>query len=192
MTLYCIIKPCYAQPHYLRGEAMAQEMWLQDRSPLDINISGGIMRAVVQRVSKASVTVAGERISAIQRGLMVLVGSEREDEDADLHYIARKLIQLRIFNDEEGKLNRSVVDIGGAILLVSQFTLMADTRKGRRPSYIRAMRPEEAASMIASLASLIAARGVSVQTGVFGAHMMVDLVNDGPVTIIIDSRRKLL
>ena len=138
------------------------------------------MRAVVQRVSEASVSIEGNVKGSIGRGFMVLLGVEDIDEQADLDYICEKLTGLRVFEDSEGKMNLSITDIGGEILLISQFTLFGDARKGRRPSFIKAARPEKAIPMRET---------VPVQCGEFGADMQVSLINDGPVTILLDSRR---
>lgn len=146
------------------------------------------MRAVVQRVSGASVTVEGVKKGEIGKGLMVLIGIDEEDTPQDGAYIADKLAGLRIFEDDEGKMNRSVTDVNGAILLVSQFTLCGDARKGRRPSFIRAARPEKAIPLYEKLISHLS-ETLTVETGEFGADMQVALVNDGPVTILLDSKR---
>ena len=146
------------------------------------------MRAVVQRVTGASVAVGGETIGAIENGLCVLLGVSVDDTQSDADYISEKLLGLRIFDDENGVPNRSVVDIGGAILLISQFTLLGDARKGRRPSYIFAARPEKAIPLYERcIASLKAA--VPVETGRFGAEMKVSIQNDGPFTILLDSKK---
>ena len=146
------------------------------------------MRAVVQRVLNASVAIGGTVKGEIGRGYLVLLGIEENDTEKDLDYIAEKLLGLRVFEDEAGKMNRSVLDAGGSILLVSQFTLYGDARKGRRPSFIRAARPEKAIPLYeAMIAHLRAA--LPVETGEFGADMQVSLVNDGPVTILLDSER---
>ncbi len=146
------------------------------------------MRAVVQRVTSASVAVDGETIGAISDGLCVLLGVSVDDTQSDADYISDKLLGLRIFDDENGVPNKSVVDIGGTILLISQFTLLGDARKGRRPSYIFAARPEQAIPLyercIAKLRST-----VSVETGRFGADMKVSIQNDGPFTILLDSKK---
>ena len=147
------------------------------------------MRAVVQRVTQARVTVAGQTVGAIGPGLMVLVGVEEGDGDADVRYLADKVPNLRIFEDAAGKMNRSLLDVGGAILAVSQFTLLGDARGGRRPSFIRAARPEAADPLYERLAACWRGAGVKVETGVFGAEMAVSLVNDGPVTILLDSKK---
>jgi D-tyrosyl-tRNA(Tyr) deacylase len=147
------------------------------------------MRALVQRVREASVTVNGRTTGAIGPGLLVLVGITADDGAEDRDWLVRKLVQLRIFADDAGVMNRAVVDTGGDILAVSQFTLYASTRKGNRPSYTAAARPEMAEPAFAAfVASLAVALGKPVPTGVFGAHMDVHLVNDGPVTIWLDSK----
>ena len=149
------------------------------------------MRVVVQRVSSASVTIGGTVKSAIGQGLLVLLGVGPADEQADMDYLVKKVAGLRIFDDEAGVMNRSVVDIGGEVLVVSQFTLMASTKKGNRPSYIGAAGHELAVPMYERFcAALSAAIGRPVGTGEFGAEMAVSLVNDGPVTICIDSKNK--
>ena len=146
------------------------------------------MRAVVQRVDRASVTIDGKVNGKIEKGFMVLMGIDEKDEQKDLDYICDKLMGLRIFEDEEGKMNRSIIDAGGSILLISQFTLYGDARKGKRPSFIRAARPEKAIPLYeAAIAKL--SEKVHVETGIFGAEMKVELVNDGPVTILLDSER---
>lgn len=149
------------------------------------------MRLVIQRVSEASVTVEGECISSIGRGLLVLVGVENGDTEQDAAWLAAKTAALRIFDDEEGVMNRSVVDVDGGLLAVSQFTLTASTRKGNRPSYIRAAGHGLAVPLYERYCQLLSeAAGRPVQRGIFGADMKVRLLNDGPVTIIIDSRLK--
>lgn len=145
------------------------------------------MRAVVQRVTKASVEINGSEHAAIGPGLVVLAGVAGGDEDADVTYLADKVANLRVLADDAGRMNRSVLDTGGEVLLVSQFTLIADTRKGRRPSFTGAEAPDRAAKLIDDLGEALTARGVPVRSGVFQAEMEVALVNDGPVTIIIDS-----
>ena len=149
------------------------------------------MRLVIQRVSEASVTVDGECISSIGRGLLVLVGVENGDTEQDAAWLAAKTAALRIFDDEEGVMNRSVIDVDGGLLAVSQFTLTASTRKGNRPSYIRAAGHGLAVPLYERFCQLLSeAAGRPVQRGMFGADMKVRLLNDGPVTIIIDSRLK--
>jgi D-tyrosyl-tRNA(Tyr) deacylase len=139
------------------------------------------MRALVQRVSEASVTVGGEEVARIGRGLLVLLGVRRGDTEAEADRIARKLLALRVFEDEAGRMNRSVRDVGGELLCVSQFTLYGDTRKGNRPSFVVAAAPEEAERLYEHVREALSARG-----GVFGARMAVALVNDGPVTLLIE------
>lgn len=147
------------------------------------------MRIVIQRVSRASVEVGAEVVGAIGRGLMVLVGVEEGDTEDDARWLAVKTAGLRVFDDEEGVMNRSAADVGGEVLAVSQFTLTASTRKGNRPSYIRAARHETAVPLYELYCRLVEeALGRPTRMGVFGADMKVSLVNDGPVTIIIDSR----
>ena len=148
------------------------------------------MRAVIQRVEKASVSVEGEIRGQVGAGFLVLIGVEEGDGDADFKYIADKVPNLRVFEDDQGKMNRSLMDVGGEVLAVSQFTLLGDARGGRRPSFIAAARPETADPMYERLVAEWRARGIRVETGVFGAHMKVALVNDGPVTILLDSRRR--
>ena len=148
------------------------------------------MRAVIQRVEQASVSVEGEIRGQIGAGFLVLIGVEEGDGDADFKYIADKVPNLRVFEDEQGKMNRSLLDVGGEVLAVSQFTLLGDARGGRRPSFITAARPETADPMYERLVADWRARGIRVETGVFGAHMKVSLINDGPVTILLDSRRR--
>lgn len=148
------------------------------------------MRAVIQRVEKASVSVEGEIKGQIGAGFLVLIGVEEGDGDADFKYIADKVPNLRVFEDDQGKMNRSLLDVGGEVLAVSQFTLLGDARGGRRPSFITAARPETADPMYERLVADWRVRGIRVETGVFGAHMKVALVNDGPVTILLDSRRR--
>jgi D-tyrosyl-tRNA(Tyr) deacylase len=149
------------------------------------------MRAVIQRVSEAKVTIHGELSGAIQQGLLVLLAIEDADTDEDIEWLSGKLVRLRIFNDEEGLMNRSVQDVGGEVLLVSQFTLFASTKKGNRPSYIRSARPEIAIPLYEKFKARLAQDlGRTIQTGTFGADMKVALCNDGPVTIIIDTKNR--
>ncbi|HIS03257.1 MAG TPA: D-tyrosyl-tRNA(Tyr) deacylase [Candidatus Pullichristensenella avicola] len=147
------------------------------------------MRMVVQRVARASVTVENEVVGSIGRGYAALVGAEVGDTEADARLCAEKLAGLRVFEDAEGKMNRSVADVGGAILLVSQFTLLGDARHGRRPSFIAAARPEQAEPLLETMKAMLEEKGLHVETGRFRTHMEVELVNDGPVTILIDSRK---
>ena len=148
------------------------------------------MRAVVQRVSEASVTIDGHTAGRISRGLLVLLGVAEGDTESDLLYMAEKVPGLRIFEDEAGKMNRSLLDEGGSLLVISQFTLLGDARGGRRPSFIAAARPEIAASMYQALVERWRGEGIKVETGAFGAEMNVSLVNHGPVTILLDSRKE--
>jgi len=148
------------------------------------------MKCIVQRVRQAEVRVAGEVRGAIERGLVALLGIEREDQEADRTFMADKIAHLRIFEDDAGKLNRSVLDIRGDVLLVPNFTVAGSTAKGRRPSFDNAMRPQHAAEMFEALAHDLRTFGLSVPTGVFGADMQVALVNDGPVTLILASRQE--
>ena len=149
------------------------------------------MRVVVQRVSQSNVKVSGEVIGEIKEGLMVLVSFVDEDNDTDLDWMTKKIINLRIFNDNEGKMNRSVQDVGGDILLISQFTLHGSTKKGNRPSFIKAAKPDFANVMYERFIKVLEqSLGKEIQTGEFGGDMKVSLVNDGPTTIIIDSKDK--
>lgn len=149
------------------------------------------MRVVIQRVKHSSVTIDGNIKSQIGKGLMILVGIGEEDTQEDIDYLVKKIINLRVFDDSEGVMNLSIQDIKGEILLISQFTLMASTKKGNRPSYIRAARPDISIPLYNSMVSTLeAALGQKIGTGEFGADMKVDLLNDGPVTIIIDSKQK--
>ncbi len=147
------------------------------------------MRIVLQRVTRASVTVDGRVTGEIGPGLVVLVAVGREDSSATAASMAEKIVNLRIFNDDQGKMNRSLLDTGGAILAVSQFTLYADARGGRRPSFVLAAPPELGKALYEEFVAALRALGVRVETGVFQAHMSVDLVNDGPVTILLDSSK---
>ena len=147
------------------------------------------MRAVIQRVSRAEVRVEGRPTGAIGRGLVVLLGVERGDEPADADYLADKVLGLRIFPDAEGKMNLSVADIGGDLLVVSQFTICGDCRRGRRPSFDRAAPPADARRLYEYFIHTARRRGFQVPTGVFQAYMEVELVNDGPVTILLDSKK---
>ena len=146
------------------------------------------MRAVVQRVKKSCVTIDGEVLGKIDNGLLLLVGIEDSDAEADIEYMCDKIVNLRIFEDDNEKMNLSVRDVGGSVLIVSQFTLYGDARKGRRPNFSSAARPEKAVPVYEKLIEKIS-EYVSVQTGVFGAMMQVELVNDGPVTILLESKR---
>ena len=147
------------------------------------------MRAVVQRVKKSSVTVEEKITGKIGQGLMVLIGVEDGDSEKDVDYIADKVCGLRIFEDEQGKMNLSVEDIGGEVLAVSQFTLLAEARKGRRPSFTKAAAPDEANALYRKVIDKIESRNINVEEGVFQAEMMVEIHNDGPVTILLDSNK---
>lgn len=146
------------------------------------------MRAVVQRVTGASVSVGGAVCGRVGKGYMVLLGVDEKDTERDMDYICEKLTGLRVFEDAQGKMNLSLADVGGGILLISQFTLLGDARKGRRPSFIRAARPETAIPLYEKTVARLS-ESVHVETGIFGADMQVSLVNDGPVTILLDSER---
>ena len=149
------------------------------------------MRVVIQRVSEASVTIEGKVHAAIEKGLLVLLGIEDADTQEDIEWLCKKISNLRIFNDDNGVMNCSVIDIDGEIIVVSQFTLHASTKKGNRPSYIRASKPDFAIPMYEKFVDKLSmVTGIKVQTGAFGADMKVRLLNDGPVTIIIDSKMK--
>ena len=147
------------------------------------------MRCVVQRVTASSVTVDGKVTGSIGPGLMVLIGVSSDDTEADLKYMAEKVPNLRIFDDENGVMNRSILDAGGSILAVSQFTLYGDARGGRRPSYFRAAKPEKADELYEKLIAAWREKGIHVETGVFRTEMQVSLINDGPVTILLDSEK---
>jgi D-tyrosyl-tRNA(Tyr) deacylase len=147
------------------------------------------MRAVVQRVSEASVVVDGAVVGAIGPGLCVLVGVAQGDSAEDAEWLAAKVVELRVFEDEQGKMNRSLLDTGGALLAISQFTLLGDARQGRRPGYSSAAAPEEAQPLYARFCALARERGVTVAEGVFRATMTVRIVNEGPVTLLLDSKK---
>lgn len=149
------------------------------------------MRAVVQRVSRASVTIEGTVVGSIGPGILLLLGVAAEDTETDAEYLLEKTANLRIFEDEAGKMNRSLLETGGGLLVVSQFTLYGDTRRGRRPSYIRAASPEDADRMYEYFVTLARRRIANVATGQFQAMMDVELVNDGPVTILLDSEKQI-
>ncbi|MCW0509105.1 D-aminoacyl-tRNA deacylase [Riemerella anatipestifer] len=146
------------------------------------------MKVVVQRVSSVSVVVEGVEVSKINKGYLLLVGVEETDEKADADWLVKKIVNLRIFSDDEGKMNLSIKEVDGEVLCVSQFTLMADYKKGNRPSFITAARPDLAVLMFEYFKSEMAKYGVTVSSGIFGADMKVNLTNDGPVTIIMDSK----
>jgi D-tyrosyl-tRNA(Tyr) deacylase len=146
------------------------------------------MRAVVQRVKQSSVKAGNEIVGQIGRGLLVLLGVAKDDTAKDADYLVNKIINLRIFEDRDGKMNRSLLETGGELLAVSQFTLLADCRKGRRPSFVEAAQPQKAIDLYTKFVDLVREKGVKVQTGRFRAMMEVALINDGPVTVIIESR----
>jgi len=148
-----------------------------------------LVRAVVQRVSRASVTVEGDVVGQVGRGFVVLLGVSREDDEAAADYMADKIAGLRVFEDEAGKMNRSIQEVGGAILAISQFTLYGDVRRGRRPGFDRAGRPEQAEPLYERFVARLREMGLHVETGRFQTHMEVELVNDGPVTILVDSEK---
>jgi D-tyrosyl-tRNA(Tyr) deacylase len=148
------------------------------------------MRAVIQRVSHASVTVNGQVVGKVDAGLLVLLGISKSDRESDADYLIDKIVGMRIFEDEQGKMNRSVAEVAGAILMVSQFTLYGDVRRGKRPSFDEAARPEEARRLYEYAVTKIREAGLRCQTGEFQAMMKVSLVNDGPVTILLDSEKK--
>lgn len=148
------------------------------------------MRAIIQRVSMARVTVEGEVVGSIGHGLCALVGAGDGDQQADVRYIADKIVNMRIFPDDDGKMNRSLLDTGGAVLAISQFTLYGDMRKGRRPAFVGAMEPTLANQRYEEVVAAMRAAGVTVETGVFRADMDVELCNRGPVTIMLDSRKQ--
>jgi len=147
------------------------------------------MRAIIQRVKKSSVTVDGRIVGEIGAGLLIFLGVAKDDHEKDADYLVEKIINLRIFEDENGKMNLSLLDAGGQMLVVSQFTLLGDCRKGRRPSFINAARPETARQLYEYFVEKSSSRGLAVETGIFQAMMDVALINDGPVTFILESRR---
>ena len=147
------------------------------------------MRCVIQKVTRACVTVGGEVAGRIDGGFMVLVGAQDGDTEADARYCAEKIAGLRVFEDENDKMNLSLADVGGSVLLVSQFTLLADARHGRRPDFIQAARPEVAEPLCERVKAIIEEKSIHVETGRFRTHMQVELLNDGPVTILLDSRK---
>ena len=146
------------------------------------------MKAVIQRVTRASVHVEGKTVGQIESGLLILLGVAKGDEETDGRYLVEKIRTLRIFSDEQGKMNRSLADIGGSVLLVSQFTLLGRMANGRRPSFDEAAPSDEAKRLYEAVATELRAQGIPVETGVFAAHMQVELLNDGPVTFVLDSR----
>ncbi len=149
------------------------------------------MKALIQRVTKAAVTVDGEVVGKIGQGFVVLIGIANEDSEKDIDYLVDKIAQLRIFSDADGKFNISALEIGGEMLVISQFTLLADTRKGRRPSFIGAAPPQQAEHLFNLFVERLRNTGIKVETGRFQQHMLVEIHNDGPVTIMLDSKEKL-
>lgn len=149
------------------------------------------MKAVIQRVSEATVKVEGDIVGEISNGLLLLIGIDEEDEKADADWLTKKILNLRIFGDADGKLNLSVLDISGEILCISQFTLIADYKKGNRPSFIKAAKPDKAIPLFEYFKTEIAKSNLKIESGIFGADMKVSLLNDGPVTIVMDSKTKL-
>ena len=149
------------------------------------------MKAVIQRVSEANVKVDGKIVGEILNGLLLLIGIEEEDEKTDADWLVQKIVNLRIFGDQEGKLNLSVLDISGEILCISQFTLIADYKKGNRPSFIKAARPDKAIPLFDYFEAELSKSALKIESGIFGADMKVSLLNDGPVTIVMDSKTKL-
>nr|WP_262908421.1 D-aminoacyl-tRNA deacylase [Chryseobacterium sp. R2A-55] len=150
-----------------------------------------MVKTVIQRVSKAHVKVDCKIVGEIDHGFLLLIGIDEEDDKADADWLVQKILNLRVFGDDEGKLNRSIQDISGAILCISQFTLIADYKKGNRPSFIKAAKPEKAIPLFEYFKTEISKSGLKTESGIFGADMKVSLVNDGPVTIIMDSKTKL-
>ena len=148
------------------------------------------MKAVIQRVSEAEVKVENKVVGEITHGLLLLIGIDEEDEEADALWLVQKILNLRIFNDPEGKMNLSVQDLEGEILCISQFTLIADYKKGNRPSFIKAAKPEKAITLFEFFKTEIAKTALKIESGIFGADMKISLVNDGPVTIVMDSKTK--
>ncbi|MCQ4036275.1 D-aminoacyl-tRNA deacylase [Kaistella montana] len=148
------------------------------------------MKIVIQRVSEANVKVEGKIVGEISKGLLLLIGIDEEDEKTDADWLVQKILNLRIFGDDEGKLNLSVTDISGEILCISQFTLIADYKKGNRPSFIKAAKPDKAIPLFEYFKTEIAKSGLKTESGIFGADMKVSLLNDGPVTIVMDSKTK--
>lgn len=148
------------------------------------------MRAVIQRVSEASVKVKDTKVGTIKQGLLILLGVEEKDENEDVHWLANKIVNLRIFSDETGKLNQNVQEEKGEILVVSQFTLHAKTKKGNRPSFIRAAHPKKAIPLYEDFIKVLKTKVPIIETGIFGENMQIELINDGPVTLIIDTKNK--
>lgn len=148
------------------------------------------MKAIIQRVKNSSVEVKGEIVGKIEKGLMLLIGVDESDENADADWLAKKILDVRVFSDDEGKMNHSVRDINGEILCISQFTLIADYKKGNRPSYIKAAKPDKAIPLFEYFKDELRKSGLKIESGIFGADMKVSLINDGPVTLVFDSKTK--
>ncbi|SHK05834.1 D-aminoacyl-tRNA deacylase [Epilithonimonas mollis] len=149
------------------------------------------MKAVIQRVKHSSVEVEGETVGKIEKGLMLLIGVDEDDETVDADWLVKKILDVRIFSDDEGKMNHSVREINGEILCISQFTLISDYKKGNRPSYIKAAKPDKAIPLFEYFKDEIKKSGLKTESGIFGADMKVSLINDGPVTLVFDSKTKL-
>ena len=173
-----------------RRHRIKQSLSLFDPCPAEILFESRTVRAVIQRVTEASVTVNNTVVGRIQRGFLVLLGVAEDDTQDDVIWIGGKIATLRVFEDSEGRMNLALADVGGSVLLVSQFTLYGDCRKGRRPSFVQAARPEKANGLYTSVAAELRGHGLPVETGVFQAHMDVRLLNDGPVTLLLDSRKQ--
>ena len=148
------------------------------------------MIAIIQRVKKSSVSTGGKVIGKIGRGLLILLGVDKKDRPADADYLVEKIINLRVFEDKDGRMNRSLIEIGGKLLIVSQFTLLGDCRKGRRPSFVNAAGPEKANELYMYFIARVEQKGITAETGQFGAMMDVSLINDGPVTLIVESKKQ--
>ena len=148
------------------------------------------MIAIIQRVKKSSVSTGGKVIGKIGRGLLILLGVDKKDRPADADYLVEKIINLRVFEDKDGRMNRSLIEIGGKLLIVSQFTLLGDCRKGRRPSFVNAAGPEKANELYMHFIARVEQKGITAETGQFGAMMDVSLINDGPVTLIVESKKQ--
>jgi D-aminoacyl-tRNA deacylase len=182
-------EPCKMAVFSCKHVDTLSDLWVEWSAGFGNGIGGGKMRAVIQRVSRAAVTVDQEQIGAIGPGLVVLLGIHREDQEGDRDWLVDKIVHLRIFEDGEGKMNRSLLDTGGAMLIVSQFTLYGDCRKGRRPGYSQAARPEQAEFLYESFIRAVGKYNIQTATGRFQAAMAVELVNDGPVTMLLDSAK---
>jgi D-tyrosyl-tRNA(Tyr) deacylase len=183
-------RPVFTASGFCAAQTQELNLWIaSDR--VEFRHRRNVLRAVIQRVSRASVTVEGRVAGDIGSGILVLLGVGRSDNLESAAYLAEKIANLRIFSDEAGKMNLSLLDVGGSALVVSQFTHYGDTRGGRRPSYIQAALSDEAARLYEGFIGLLRSAGITVATGVFQAYMQVELVNDGPVTILLDSEKKI-